>query len=106
MKTRAAGGDNLYDAEKDASRHAEKLAVICYLTDQDPTNIDGMRIDYAAVKIRQMWKYSSDIRGSLEGDYSNNAIPRLLAKTNVKLTSIARESYWNYKLAKAAENGQ
>ncbi len=106
MKTRTAGGENLYDAEEDALRNEQKLAMICYLTDQDPTNIDGMRIDYAAVKIRQMWKYSSDIRGSLDGAYSNNSIPRLLAKTNVKLTSIARESYWNYKLAKAAGNGQ
>lgn len=106
MRNRVAGGENLYDAEKDALRHAEKLAVICYLTEQDPTDIDGMRIDYAAVKIRKLWKYSSDIRGSLEGAYSNNSIPRFLAKINVKLTSVARESYWNYKLAKAAGNGQ
>ncbi len=106
MRTRSAGSANLYDAEKDAARNEEKLAVICFLTDQEPSDIDSMRIDYAAVKIRQMWKYSSDIRNGGSADYTSNAIPRFLAKMNVKLTSIARESYWNYKLAKAVQNGQ
>jgi hypothetical protein len=106
MKTRTAGGENLYDAEEDALRNEQKLAVICFLTDQDPNDIESMRIDYAAVKIRQLWKYASDIRGGLNGEYSNNSIPRFLAKTNVQLTNSAREAYWNYKLAKAVQNGQ
>jgi len=106
MRTRESGGANLYDAEKDAKRNEQKLAVICFITDQDPSDIDSMRIDYAAVKIRQLWKYSSDIRGGASADYTSNSIPRFLAKINVKMTSIAREAYWNYKLAKASENRQ
>lgn len=106
MRTRSSGGENLYNADDDITRNEAKLAVICYLTDQDPKDIDSMRIDYAAVKLRQLWAYSSDIRGSLDGAYSNNSVPRLLAKTNVKITNYAREAYWNYKLAKAVRDGQ
>lgn len=96
----------MYDVEKDIVHNEQRLAVICFLTDQDANNIDSMRIDHAAVKLRQLWKYSSDIRGSLDGAYSNNSVPRFFAKLNVKLTNSAREAYWNYKLAKAVRDGQ
>ena len=106
MRTRASGGENLYNAEEDMVRNEQKLAMICYLTDQDPSDIESMRIDYASVKLRQLWKYSSDIRGSLDGAYSNNSVPRFLAKINVKMTNLAREAYWDYKMAKAVKDGQ
>lgn len=106
MRTRGAGGENLYDAAEDVERAEQKLAMICYLVDHDPEDIDSLRIDYTSVKLRQLWRYSSDIRGSLEGAYSNNSVPRFLAKINVKMTNLARESYWDYKLAKAVRDGQ
>jgi hypothetical protein len=106
MRNRTSGGENLYDVEKDIVHNEQRLAVICFLTDQDANNIDSMRIDHAVVKLRQLWKYSSDIRGSLDGAYSNNSVPRFFAKLNVKLTNSAREAYWNYKLAKAVRDGQ
>jgi hypothetical protein len=106
MRNRTSGGENLYDAEKDIVHNEQRLAVICFLTAQDASDIDSMRIDHAAVKIRQLWKYSSDIRGGLSADYTSNSIPRFLAKMNVKTTNFAREAYWNYNLAKAVRDGQ
>jgi hypothetical protein len=107
MRTRQAGGDNLYDATSDRLYNEYKLAVIANIIGHNPSDIDSMRIDYAAVKLRQMWTYSSDIRGSLLGaDYSSNKCSIFLAKNNVQLTDMAREAYWNYSLAKAAEDGQ
>ena len=106
MRNRTSGGENLYDAEKDLLRNEKKLAVICFLTDQDASDVESMRIDHAAVKLRQLWKYSTDTRGGLDGVYSINSLPRFFAKMNVKITNSAREAYWNYKLAKAVCDGQ
>jgi len=107
MRTRQAGGANLYDATSDRLYNEYKLAVVAYIVGEDPANIDSMRIDYVAVKIRNLWKYSSDIRGSVtDADHSSNKLAILLAKTNVQLTDMAREAYWNYSLAGAVENGQ
>jgi hypothetical protein len=102
MRSRNVGGESLYDATSDREYNEYKLAVISYIIGTDPADIDSMRIDHAAVKIRQMWKYSSDIRAG----YSANKLSILLAKNNVKLTDMARDAYWNYSLAKAVENGQ
>jgi len=106
MNNRSHGGQNLYDASSDAQYNECRLAVFAYLTGYDPKKTDSLRVDYIAVKIRQMWKYSSDIRGNLGGSYSDNAIPRFLAKMNVQLTDGARGAYWNYKCAKAVSDGQ
>jgi hypothetical protein len=106
MRSRIAGGQNLYDAVADAEYNEYRLAVFAYLTGYDSEDADSLRADYMAVKIRQMWKYSSDVRGGFDGSYHDNAIPRFLAKMNVTLTDGARGAYWNYRLAKAAEDGQ
>jgi hypothetical protein len=106
MRNRNAGGENLYNADADKEYNEYKLAVISYLIGDNPTEIESMRIDHAAVKIRQMWKYSSDIRGSvLDAEYSANKLSVFIAKNNVHLTDMARDAYWNYSLAKAVENG-
>ena len=107
MRTRTTGGGSLYDAGSDREYNEYKLAVISYIVGADPESIESMRIDYAAVKIRQMWNYSTDIRGSVtDAGYSANKISIWLAKNNVQLTDIARDAFWNYSLAKAVENGQ
>jgi hypothetical protein len=107
MRTRTAGGENLYNASLDREYNEYRLAVISYLVGADPEAIELMRIDYAAVKLRQMWNYSSDIRGSVtDAGYSANKVPLWLAKNNVQLTDMARDAFWNYSLAKAVENGQ
>ena len=107
MRSRNAGGESLYDAASDREYNEYKLAVISYIIGTDPADIESMRIDHAAVKIRQMWTYSSDIRGSvMHAGYSANKLSILLAKNNVQLTDMARDAYWNYSLAKAVENGQ
>jgi hypothetical protein len=106
MNNRSSGGENLYNASADAEHNECRLAVFAYLTGYDPEQADSLRADYIAVKIRQMWKYSSDIRGGSGPSYEANAIPRFLAKMNVKLTDGARGAYWNYKLAKAVDDGQ
>jgi hypothetical protein len=107
MRTRTAGGENLYNASSDREYNEYKLAVISYIINDNPSDIESMRIDHAAVKIRHMWKYSSDIRGSsLDAGYSANKLSVFIAKNNVHLTDMARDAYWNYSLAKAVENGQ
>jgi hypothetical protein len=107
MRSRESGGENLYDASADREYNEYKLAVVAYIIGANPESIDSMRIDHAAVKIRQLWKYSSDIRGSVIGaGYSANKFSILLAKHNVQMTDMAREAFWNYSLAKAVENGQ
>jgi hypothetical protein len=107
MRNRQAGGENIYDATSDRIYNEYKLAVIANIVGHDPSDVDSMRIDYTAVKLRQMWTYSSDIRGSVLGaDYSSNKCSILLAKNNVQLTDMAREAFWNYSMAKAVENGQ
>jgi hypothetical protein len=107
MRTRSSGGENLYDALSDKEYNEYKLAVISYIIGEDPANIESMRIDHAAVKIRQMWQYSSDIRGSVtDAGYSANKLSVFIAKNNVELTDMARDAFWNYSLAKAVENGQ
>lgn len=107
MRSRQAGGEDVYNPVSDRVYNEYKLAVIANIIGHDPSAIDSLRIDYAAVKLRQMWTYSSDIRGSVLGaDYSSNKCSILLAKNNVQLTDMAREAYWNYSLAKAVEDGQ
>jgi hypothetical protein len=107
MKTRNIGEENLYDAEADMLYHEQKLAVISYLVGFDPSDIDSMRIDYAVVKLRKLWNYSSDVRGDITGaTFSSNKIHTFLSKQNVVLTEGARYAYWNYCLARGVKNGQ
>ena len=107
MRTRSIGGGNLYNAELDMSYHEQKLAVISYLVGFDPSDIDSMRIDYAVVKLRKLWNYSSDLRGDVvSSTFSSNKIHTFLSKQNVVLTEGARYAYWNYCLARGVKNGQ
>lgn len=107
MKARNVGEENLYDADLDMEYHEQKLAVISYIVDFDPQDVESMRIDYAVVKLRKLWQYSSDLRGQVnDATYTSNKISRFLAKQNVKLTEGARYAYWNYCLARGAKNGQ
>lgn len=106
MKTRNISEENLYDPEADMSYHEQKLAVISYIVGFDPEDVDSMRIDYAVVKLRKLWQYSSDLRGETAGaTYSSNKISTFLAKQNVIVTESARYAYWNYCLARGVKNG-
>lgn len=105
MRHRRAGEENLYDAEKEMNYNEKQLAVFAYILNFDPTNVDSMNIEDAVTVLREMWTYSSDLRGSVEPTYSNNAIPRFFAKNNATLTNRIRRASWNYSLSKAAQNG-
>lgn len=106
MRYRAAGGENLYDADEEIVYNEETLAIFAYILNFDPTNVDSMVIEDAVIALRGMWRYSSDLRSSLEPTYTNNAIPRFFSKQNALLTGRVRTANWNYTLAKAAKNGQ
>ncbi len=105
MRHRVAGGENLYDADEEIEYNEKQLAIFAYILDFDPIEIDSMDIESVVVKLRAMWRYSSDLRGSIEPTYTNNARPRFLAKMNASLTDRVRKANWNYTLAKAAKNG-
>jgi len=79
MRHRIAGGENLYDADEEIEYNENQLAIFAYILDFDPTDVDSMNIESAVVKLRAMWKYSSDLRGAAEPTYTNNAIPRFSA---------------------------
>jgi hypothetical protein len=106
MRHRSAGGENLYNADEEISYNEKTLAMFAYLLDFDPTDVDLMLIDDAIVALRRMWRYSSDLRGSAEPTYTNNAIPRFFSKNNALLTGRLRTARWNCTLAKAAKNGE
>jgi hypothetical protein len=105
MRHRLAGEGDLYDAEEEINYNEKQLAIFANILDLDPLDIDSMDIEVVVVRLRAMWKYSSDLRGSIEPTYTNNAIPRFLSKMNASLTDRARKANWNYALAKAAKNG-
>jgi hypothetical protein len=105
MRHRLAGEGNLYDADKEMQYNEKQLAVFAYILDFDPTDVDSMDIEDAVDALRKMWIYSSDIRGSVEPTYTNNALPRFLTKMNVTLKDRIRRASWNYSLSKAAKNG-
>lgn len=105
MRHRSAGGENLYEADEEISYNEKTLAMFAYILDFDPTNFDLMPMDEAIVVLRSMWRFSSDLRGSAEPTYTNNAIPRFFSKNNALLTGRLRTARWNHTLAKAAKNG-
>jgi len=106
MRSRVSGGENLYDADGDILYYETELAVLSYILGYDPENVESFNISKAVSDIRLMWRYSSDLRGSLEPTYTNNSIPRFLSKMNSRMTDRVRKANWNFTLARAAKNGQ
>ena len=106
MRHRIAGGGNLYDADEEVEYNEIQLAMFAYILDFDPTDVDSMSIEDVVIKLRAMWRYSSDTKSSGEPAYTDNAIPRFFSRVNASLTSRARRAKWNHTLAKAAKNEQ
>jgi hypothetical protein len=106
VRSRVSGGENLYDADSDIAYYETELAVLSYILGYDPEDVESISIAQAVSDIRLMWRYSSDLRGSLEPTYTNNAIPRFLSKMNSRMTDRVRKANWNFTLARAVKNGQ
>lgn len=106
MRSRVSGGENLYDADNDIAYYEAELAVLSYILGYDPEDVESINIAQAVSDIRLMWRYSSDLRGSIEPTYTHNAIPRFLSKMNYIMTDRVRKAKWNFTLARAVKNGQ